>query len=75
MGSDEGGREGGDEGGVSKDGASTDMPRDASDGRVSGLVFSFCRPNPSALDLFCLVSGLSYLRQMSNATEQPVSGT
>ena len=33
MGSDEGGREG-----VTKDGASTDMPRDASDGRVSGLV-------------------------------------
>ena len=38
MGSDEGGREGGDEGGATKDGASTDMPRDASDGRVSGLV-------------------------------------
>ena len=38
MGSDEGGRERGDEGGATKDGASTDMPRDASDGRVSGLV-------------------------------------
>ena len=38
MGSDEGGREGGDKGGATKDGASTDMPRDASDGRVSGLV-------------------------------------
>ena len=38
MGSDERGREGGDEGGATKDRASTDMPRDASDGRVSGLV-------------------------------------
>ena len=38
MGSDEAGREGGDEGRATKDGASTDMPRDASDGRVSGLV-------------------------------------
>ena len=38
MGSDEGGRKRGDEGGATKDGASTDMPRDASDGRVSGLV-------------------------------------
>ena len=38
MGSDEGGREGGEEGGATKNGASTDMPRDASDGRVSGLV-------------------------------------
>ena len=35
MGSDEGG----DEGGATKDGGSTDMPRDASDGCVSGLVF------------------------------------
>ena len=41
MGSDVGGREGGDKGGAKKDGASTDMPRDASDGRVSGLVFLF----------------------------------
>ena len=40
MGRDEGGREGDDEGGATKDGASTDMPRDASDGRVSGLVAS-----------------------------------
>ena len=43
MGSDEGGREGSDEGGAMKDGASTDMPRDASDGRVSGLVFIYKR--------------------------------
>ena len=35
MGSDEGG----DEEGATKDGASTDMPRDASDGHLSGLVF------------------------------------
>ena len=41
MGSDGGGREGGDERGARKDGASTDLPRDASDGRVSGLVFLF----------------------------------
>ena len=34
MGSDEGG----DEGWATKDRASTDMPRDASDGRVSGFV-------------------------------------
>ena len=39
IGRDEGGREGSDEGGAKKDRASTDMPRDASDGRVSGLVF------------------------------------
>ena len=39
MESDEGGREGGDEGGASEDGANTDMPRDASDGRVSVLVY------------------------------------
>ena len=39
MESDEGGREGGDKGGATNDGASTDMPRDASDGRVSGLVY------------------------------------
>ena len=38
MGSDEGGRERGDEGGATQDGVSTYMPRDASDGRVSGLV-------------------------------------
>ena len=38
MGRDEGGREGNDEGRAKKDGASADMPRDASDGRVSGLV-------------------------------------
>ena len=38
MGSDEGGREGDNEGGAMKNGASTDMLRDASDGRVSGLV-------------------------------------
>ena len=36
----EGGREGSEDGGATKDGASTDMPRDASDGRVSGLVIS-----------------------------------
>ena len=38
MGGDEGGRAGNDEGRAKKDGASTDMPRDASDGRISGLV-------------------------------------
>ena len=38
MGRDEGGREGSVGGGEKKDGAITDMPRDASDGRVSGLV-------------------------------------
>ena len=41
MGSDEGGRERGDKGGATKDGASTDMPRDASDGLVSDLVVYF----------------------------------
>ena len=40
MGRDEGGREGNDEGRAKKDGASADMPRDASDDRVSGLVLS-----------------------------------
>ena len=38
IGSDEGGRERGDEVGATKDGVSTDMPRDASDGRASGHV-------------------------------------
>ena len=38
MGRDGGGREGNDEGRAKKDGASADMPRDASDGRVSGLM-------------------------------------
>ena len=32
--------EGGDGGGATKDGVSTDMPRDAPDGRVSGRVQS-----------------------------------
>ena len=41
MGRDEGGRERGDEGGATQDGVSTDMSRDASDGRVSGLVGQF----------------------------------
>ena len=40
MGSDEGGRERGDEGGATKGGASIDMPRDASVGHVSGLVIN-----------------------------------
>ena len=40
MGRDEGGREGDDEGGATKDEASIDMPRDASNGRVSGLVYT-----------------------------------
>ena len=35
---DEGGREENDEGRAKKDGASTDLARDASDGRLSGLV-------------------------------------
>ena len=39
IGSDEGGGEGADEAGATKDGSSTDMTRrDASDGRASGLV-------------------------------------
>ena len=39
MGWDRGSSEGNDEGRAKKDGASADVPRDASDGRVSGLVF------------------------------------
>ena len=38
LGKNEGSREENDEGRAKKDGASADMPRDASDGRVSGLV-------------------------------------